>query len=203
MTEPEFCAALSEGWDAVDPDADLVAPGEMGIGATTAAAALSAALFGGPAEAWVGRGTGVDDAGLRLKAETVAAALACHGAALSDPLEALRRVGGRELAAMAGAVAGARARRIPVVLDGYIATAAAAALARATPGALDHCVAGHRSAEAAHGRLLAALGLAPLLDLGLRLGEGSGGATAALVIKAALACHAGMATFAEAGVAGG
>jgi nicotinate-nucleotide--dimethylbenzimidazole phosphoribosyltransferase len=203
MTEAEFLAALSAGWDAVDPTADLFVPGEMGIGNTTAAAALAAALFGGPAGIWVGRGTGVDADGLAAKTATVEAALAFHGVALADPLEALRRVGGRELAAIAGAVAAARARRIPVVLDGFIATAAAATLARLRPGALDHCVAGHRSAEAAHARLLSALGLTPLLDLGLRLGEGSGGAVAALVVKAALACHDGMATFDEAGVSTG
>ncbi|TVQ59287.1 MAG: nicotinate-nucleotide--dimethylbenzimidazole phosphoribosyltransferase [Rhodobacteraceae bacterium] len=203
MTHAEFLASLSAGWDAVDPDADLLIPGEMGIGNTTAAAAVAAALFGGEPAAWVGRGTGVDDRGLAAKAETVAAGLTRHGAALGDPLEALRRLGGRELAAMAGAVAAARARRVPVILDGFIATAAVAPLAQAAPGALDHCLAGHRSAEAGHGRLLSALGLDPVLDLGLRLGEGSGAAAAALILKAALACHDGMATFAEAGVSGG
>jgi len=203
MDDAAFLAALNAGWRAVDAQTDLLIPGEMGIGNTTAAATLAAALFGGAPEAWVGRGTGVDDAGLAAKAATVAAGLARHGAALADPLEALRRVGGRELAAMAGAVAAARTRRIPVILDGFIATAAAAALEKAQAGALDHCLAGHVSAEHAHRRLLDALGKAPLLDLGMRLGEGSGAATAALVVKAALACHAGMATFAEAGVSDG
>ncbi len=201
MDHADFLAALQAGWAAVDPQADLLIPGEMGIGNTTAAAALACALFGGAPQDWTGRGTGVDDAGLAAKAATVAAGLDRHRAALSAPLEVLRRLGGREIAAMAGAIAAARVQRIPVVLDGFICTAAAAALARVAPGALDHCLAGHVSAEAAHGRLLAALGLSPLLDLGMRLGEGSGGATAALVVKAALACHAGMATFAEAGVA--
>jgi len=203
MDDGAFLAALNAGWQAVDPEADLLIPGEMGIGNTTAAAALGAALLGGAPGDWVGRGTGVDDSGLAAKAAAVAAGLARHGAALGDPLEALRRVGGRELAAMAGAIVAARARRIPVILDGFIATAAAAALEKAQPGALDHCLAGHASAEQAHRRLLDALGKAPLLDLGMRLGEGSGAATAALVVKAALACHSGMATFAEAGVSGG
>ncbi|MGF1658936.1 MAG: nicotinate-nucleotide--dimethylbenzimidazole phosphoribosyltransferase [Rubrimonas sp.] len=203
MDEAGFLAALNAGWDAVDPEADLLIPGEMGIGATTAAAALCCALFGGAPADWVGRGTGVDDDGLARKTQVVAEALATHGAALSDPLEALRRLGGREMAAMAGAIAGARARRVPVLLDGFICCAAAAALARATPGALAHCRAGHVSAERAHPRLLAALGMEPLLDLGLRLGEGSGAAAAALLVKAALACHHGMASFAEAGVSEG
>jgi nicotinate-nucleotide--dimethylbenzimidazole phosphoribosyltransferase len=200
MTEAEFFDALRLGWRAVDPGADLFIPGEMGIANTTAAAAVAAALFGGDAAGWVGRGTGVDDAGLALKAKVVAEGLARH--APCPPLEALRRLGGREMAAIAGAIAAARAHRIPVVLDGFITTAAAAALAQAAPGALDHCLAGHRSAEAAHGRLLDALELDPILTLDMRLGEGSGAATAALTLKAALACHAGMATFAEAGVSG-
>lgn len=201
MDHAELLAALTAGWAAVDPEADLLIPGEMGIGNTTAAAALACALCGGAPEQWVGRGTGVDDAGLAVKASTVAAGLERHRAALSAPLEVLRRLGGREIAAMAGAIVAARMMRIPVVLDGFIATAGAAVLAKAAPGALDHCLAGHVSAEAAHGRLLAALGLTPLLDLGMRLGEGSGAATAALLVKAAVACHGGMATFAEAGVA--
>lgn len=203
MTEAELAEAVAAGRAAVDPDADLLIPGEMGIGATTAAAALAAALLGGAGADWCGRGTGIDDAGLAAKVATVDEGLALHREALADPLEALRRLGGREIAAMAGAVVEARARRIPVLLDGFIACAAAAVPARMAPGALDHCVAGHRSAEQGHGRLLAALGLEPVLDLGMRLGEGSGGATAALLLRAALACHDGMATFAEAGVAAG
>ena len=158
MTEAECVAALLAGWRAVDPGADLLVVGEMGIGNTTAAAALAAALFGGRGADWVGRGTGVDAAGLARKAEAVDLALAHHGAALADPLAALARVGGRELAAMAGAIAAARTLRIPVILDGFICTAAAATLAVAAPGALDHAVAGHRSAEGGHGRLLEALG---------------------------------------------
>jgi nicotinate-nucleotide--dimethylbenzimidazole phosphoribosyltransferase len=202
MSEAEVVEALACGWVAVDPAADVLVTGEMGIGNTTSAAALAAALFGGDPAGWVGRGTGVDDAGLARKADAVARGLALHAAALSDPLEVLRCLGGRELAAMAGAIARARVERVPVVLDGFICTASAAVLERAVPGALDHCVAGHVSAEGGHGRLLAALGKEPLLNLGLRLGEGSGAALALGVVKGALACHSGMATFAEAGVSG-
>jgi len=177
--------------------------GEMGIGNTTSAAALAAALFGGSASDWTGRGTGVDDAGLARKADAVARGLALHRDALPDPLQALRCLGGRELAAMTGAIARARMDRVPVLLDGFIATASAAVLARLRPGALDHCQAAHLSGEAGHARLLGALGLGPLLDLGLRLGEGSGAALAIPLLRAALACHSGMATFAEAGVSEG
>ena len=203
MTEDEVVAALGVGWDAVNPTADLLVVGEMGIGNTTSAAALAAALFGGHAREWTGRGTGVDDVGLALKTQVVAEGLALHADALADPLQALRCVGGRELAAMTGAIARAREERIPVILDGYICTAAAAVLERCASGALDHCVAGHVSAEGAHRALLGHLGKEPLLDLGLRLGEGSGAALAIGVLKGALACHSGMSTFAEAGVAAG
>ena len=203
MSEAEVVAALRTGWEAVDAGADVLVTGEMGIGNTTSAAALAAALFGGDPGGWVGRGTGVDDAGLKRKADAVARGLALHAGALGDPLQVLRCLGGRELAAMAGAIARARVERVPVVLDGFICTASAAVLAKAVPGALDHCVAGHVSAEGGHGPLLAALGKEPLLNLGLRLGEGSGAALALGVVKGALACHSGMATFAEAGVSGG
>ena len=203
MSEEDVVAALGVGWNAVNPTADLLVVGEMGIGNTTSAAALAAALFGGAAGDWTGRGTGVDDAGLALKTQVVAEGLTLHGDAMADPLQALRCLGGRELAAMTGAIARAREDRIPVILDGFICTAAAAVLERCAAGALDHCVAGHVSAEGAHRALLDRLGKAPLLDLGLRLGEGSGAALAIGVLKGALACHSGMATFAEAGVAGG
>jgi nicotinate-nucleotide--dimethylbenzimidazole phosphoribosyltransferase len=202
MTEVDCVAALAAGWNAVGEGTDLLVTGEMGIGNTTSAAALCLALHGGRAEDWTGRGTGVDQAGLDRKTAVVAEGAARH-AGLTDPLQILAALGGREIAAMAGAIAGARARGVPVILDGFICTAAAAVLARAVPGALDHCLAGHLSAEGAHGRLLAALGLRPLLDLGLRLGEGSGAAVAISVVRAAVACHSGMATFAEAGVSDG
>ncbi|MBT9244383.1 nicotinate-nucleotide--dimethylbenzimidazole phosphoribosyltransferase [Gemmobacter fulvus] len=201
MSEAELLAALAVGWQAVDVEADLLVVGEMGIGNTTPAAAMACALFGGTAGEWTGRGTGVDDAGLALKTQVVAEGLARHPS--RDPLEVLRCLGGREIAAMAGAIARAHAERIPVILDGFICTAAAAVLALSASGALDHCVAGHASAEGAHRALLSKLGKAPLLDLGLRLGEGSGAALAIGVLKGAIACHSGMATFAEAGVSDG
>ena len=200
MTEADLLAALQAGWAAVDPAADLFIAGEMGIGNTTSAAALAAGLYGG--SGWAGRGTGVDDAGLARKEAAVAAALAHHAGALDDPFEVLRRLGGREVAAMTGAILAARMARVPVVLDGFICTAAAAVLERARAGALDHCIAGHVSAEGAHQRLLDTIGKAPLLSLGLRLGEASGAVLALGVIRGAVATHAGMASFAEAGVSG-
>jgi len=200
MTEAEFLAAVTAGYDAVDPASQLVCVGEMGIGNTTVAATIAAALFGGDGGNWVGRGTGVDDAGLARKAAVVDAALAFHGGALSDPLEALRRVGGRELAAIFGAVLAARHHGACVLLDGFVATAAAAPLALIAPDGLAHAQAAHRSAETAHGQLLEKLALRPILDLGMRLGEASGACLAINVLRSALACHSGMATFADAGV---
>jgi len=202
MSEDDLVAALQAGWHAVRSDADVLVVGEMGIGNTTPAAAIVAALLGGEAADWTGRGTGVDNAGLRNKTSVVAAGVAMHQRA-GDGLEILRRLGGRELGAMAGAIARARSLRIPVILDGFICTAAAACLAHTDQAALDHCIAGHLSAEGAHQKLLSALDKEPLLSLGLRLGEASGGALAIHIVKAALECHSGMATFAEAGVSAG
>ncbi|KIC30281.1 nicotinate-nucleotide--dimethylbenzimidazole phosphoribosyltransferase [Leisingera sp. ANG-M6] len=200
MSQDELLVALKAGWEAVDPSADLLVVGEMGIGNTTPAAALACALFGGEASDWTGRGTGVDDAGLANKTRVVAEGVALHRAAIRDGLDALACLGGREIAAMAGAIAAARVLHIPVILDGFICCAAAACLLQTADGALDHAVAGHQSAEAAHAALLAKLGKEPLLSLGLRLGEASGAALAIQVLKGAIACHSGMATFAEAGV---
>ncbi len=200
MAEEEFLDHLRTGMAAVPPDTDALVVGEMGIANTTSAAAVAMALFGGAAEDWVGRGTGVDDEGMTRKRAVVAAAVDRHAG--GDPIETLRRLGGRELAAMAGAVVQARHQRVPVLLDGYVATAAVAPLSAAAPGALDHCLSAHVSAEPGHRRLVERLGLRPLLDLDMRLGEGSGAALAVGVLKAAVACHTGMATFAEAGVSG-
>lgn len=203
MSEGDCLAALNAGADAVDDGTDLLVLGEMGIGNSTAAAALCAASLGGAAADWVGPGTGVDTAGLARKVATVEAAMACHAGLLSDPFEILRRVGGREIVAIAGAILAARLRRVPVVLDGFICSSAVAPLAMARPGIVDHLIAGHVSAEPGHARLLDRLRLEPLLRLDMRLGEGSGAAVATGVIRAALAAHDRMATFAEAGVAGG
>jgi nicotinate-nucleotide--dimethylbenzimidazole phosphoribosyltransferase len=202
MDEAAFLAAVNTGAASVTRGIDLLCLGEMGIGNTTAAAAVCAALFGGGGARWVGRGTGVDDDGLERKRATVDAGLARHRSVLDDPIGAAAALGGRELAAILGATLAARLLDVPVVLDGFVCTAAAAPLARVARGGLAHAIAGHVSAEAAHRALLEALGLAPLLDLGMRLGEGSGAAVAISVIRAALACHAGMATFGEAGVSG-
>jgi nicotinate-nucleotide--dimethylbenzimidazole phosphoribosyltransferase len=199
LDEVECAATMAYGMEATE-GCDVLCIGEMGIGNTTVAAAIAHALYGGAAEDWVGPGTGVDQEGLRRKADAVRRAVALHKAHLGDPLEVLRRLGGRELAAMTGAVLAARLQRIPVIIDGYVATAAAAVLKAIRSDALDHCVAGHLSAEPAHRRLLQHLGMTPILDLGMRLGEGSGAAMAAGVVKAAADLHNGMATFAAAGV---
>jgi nicotinate-nucleotide--dimethylbenzimidazole phosphoribosyltransferase len=202
MDTDEFLAAVDIGYRTVPPDSDLLAIGEMGIGNTTAASALCTALLGGAAERWVGRGTGVDDAGLERKCAAVKAGLRRHGAILDDPLAVATALGGRELAAIAGATLATRGHKIPVLLDGFVATAAVVPLTRVDRAILDHCRAAHVSAEAGHRLLLRELGLHPLLDLDMRLGEASGAAVAILLLRAALACHAGMATFSEAGVAG-
>ena len=202
MSEDECLAALSAGAAVVEPGLQLLVVGEMGIGNSTAAAALCASAFGGAAMEWVGPGTGVDADGIARKVTVVERALALHAGASHTPFETLRRLGGREIAAIAGAVLEARRQRVPVILDGFISCAAVAPLAAAVPTITDHCLAGHCSAEPGHVALLAHLGLDPLLSLGLRLGEGSGAALAVSVVRAALATHGGMATFAEAGVAG-
>lgn len=203
MDEDVCASCFRTGLDAVPGGADMLIVGEMGIGNTTAAAALACALFGGGAADWTGPGTGLDPVGIAAKTRVVAAAAELHGSEIGYPIEALRRVGGHELAAIAGAVLGARRGRVPVILDGFVATAAAAVLEKCRPGALDHCVAGHVSAEPGHRRLLRALGKEPVLDLGMRLGEGTGAAAALGVVRVAVAAHAGMATFAEAGVSRG
>jgi nicotinate-nucleotide--dimethylbenzimidazole phosphoribosyltransferase len=200
LSEKECAATFAYGMEAIAGGCDLLCIGEMGIGNTTIAAALCLGLFGGEAEDWVGPGTGVDAEGLKRKAAAVSRAVELHRSHLADPLEVLRRLGGRELSAMAGAIMAARMERVPVVIDGYVASAAAAVLFVADPTALDHCIVGHCSAEPAHRALLKKIGKEPLLDLGMRLGEGSGAALAAGVIKAAINCHNNMATFASAGV---
>jgi nicotinate-nucleotide--dimethylbenzimidazole phosphoribosyltransferase len=202
MTEEECARAMAYGMMAVDPGIDALALGEMGIGNTTSAAALCAGLFGGEAVLWTGPGTGVAREALDNKRRAVAQAAALHRPAARDPLDLLRRLGGLELAAIAGAVMAARLGRVPVVLDGFTATAAAAVLFAADPQALDHCIVAHVSAEPGHRVLLEHLRQRALLDLGMRLGEASGATLALGVLKAAIACHNGMATFAEAGVSG-
>ncbi len=200
MSEAECLAALNAGAAVVESGLDLLVVGEMGIGNSTAAAALCARAFGGAAADWVGPGTGVDAAGIARKIAVVEVGIARHADAPATPFETLRRMGGREIAAIAGAVLAARTAGVVVVLDGFISGSAVAPLAASAPGIVAHCIAGHLSAEPGHRRLLARLGLEPLLTLDMRLGEGSGAAVAAGVIRAAVAAHDGMATFAEAGV---
>ncbi len=199
MTISEVEVAMQVGADAVDTTADVLVLGEMGIGNSTVAAVQAAACFGGAGADWVGPGTGADAQMLRLKAKVVDEGLRLHGAATSSA-QTLAAFGGREQAAICGAVQKARAHGIIVILDGFICSAAASVLLRDDAGALDHCLIGHQSAEPGHQRLLQAMGKQPILTLDMRLGEGSGAAIALMVLRAALACHNGMATFAEAGI---
>ena len=200
MSEAECLDALNRGAAVVDDTLDLLVLGEMGIGNSTAAAALCARSFAGSVAGWVGPGTGVDGHGVARKVEVIDRALAFHAAAPRSAFETLRCVGGREIAAIAGAVLRARQLGVPVLLDGFICTAAIAPLAAENPAITAHCIAGHCSAEPGHKRLLSLLGLDPLLTLDMRLGEGSGAAVAANIIRSALAAHDRMATFAEAAV---
>ena len=200
MSETEFLAAVAAGHNAVGKDTDLICFGEMGIGNTTAAAAISAGLFGGETVKWAGRGTGVDDAGLQRKISAIDRGLELHKSVLSDPLKIAAALGGRELAAILGATLAARQKNVPVLLDGFVCTAAVAPLQSLDPSGLAHTLAAHVSAEAGHRGLLEQLGLQPLFDLGMRLGEGSGACLAVNIVRSALECHTGMASFAEAGV---
>ncbi len=200
MTPERLASAAGVASDAVDAavaaGADLLVLGELGIGNTTVSAALPAALLGGGAADWVGRGTGVDDDGLDRKRAAIDAAVARIGGT-SDPIEVMRQVGGAELSAMAAACLRARHHRIPVVLDGYVATAAVLPLHEAEPRALDHCLVGHLSAEPGHRRLLDHLGFEPLLDLQMRLGEGSGALAAVPLVRMACPVVTEVATIEE------
>lgn len=201
MTREEALEAILAGAGLVDTATpDCVGTGEMGIGNTTAASALTAALTGAAPDGVTGRGTGVDDAGFVRKVGAVRRALAANRAALGDPLGTLAAVGGLEIAGLVGVILAGAARRVPVVLDGFIATAAALVAVRLAPAARAYLLAAHRSAEPGHGCLLDALGLEPCLDLGMRLGEGTGAALGIGLLRAALACYREMATFKEAGV---
>lgn len=204
MTESQLAAALQVGGDsaasAAKSGATLFIGGEMGIANTTSAAALACALLNLQPQQLAGPGTGLDQAGVQHKAAVVARALALHAAHLGDPLDVLRRLGGFEIAALTGAFIGCAQRGIPVLVDGYITTAAALLAVRIQPGVADWLVYAHRSAEPGHILMLDALQAEPLLNLGMRLGEGSGAAVAVPIIRLACALHNDMATFAEAGV---
>lgn len=201
MSADDCIAALNIGAAAVAPDTSILVLGEMGIGNSTVAAALAAAVFGGDVKEWVGRGTGSDDEGVKRKVDVIERGLALHEGTLGNGTEILAALGGREQAALCGAVLAARAARIPVILDGFICTAAVAPLYAIDPSALDHCLIGHRSVEPGHQKLIQAMNKSAILDFDMRLGEGSGAALALGIVRSALACHAGMSTFAEAGVA--
>lgn len=202
MDEADCARALSYGMMAVDDGMDVLAVGEMGIANTTSAAAICHALYGGEPRQWVGRGTGVDEFGLSRKVEAVQAAVALHRPAMSDPFDVLRCLGGQETAAITGSIIAARLARVPVLLDGYACTAAAAVLHAVDAHLIDHCKVAHVSAEPGHRLLLERIGQRALLDFDMRLGEASGAALAILVLRAAVACHNGMATFAEAQISG-
>ncbi|CAA9580621.1 MAG: Nicotinate-nucleotide--dimethylbenzimidazole phosphoribosyltransferase, partial [uncultured Thermomicrobiales bacterium] len=206
MARGEAEAAVAAGAAVVearlDDGIDLLALGEIGIGNTTAAAAVTAALLGVTAEATVGPGTGIDDAALAGKRRVVAAALQRHRPDPTDPIAVLAAVGGLELAALAGAMLRAAAARVPVLLDGFPTGAAALVAAALDPAVVPYLIASHRSPEPGHRLVLEWLGKEPLLELGMRLGEASGALLGLQVVDAALAVHAEMATFAEAGVAG-
>jgi len=200
MSDADCAEAFFYGMTTVKDHTDLLCLGEMGIGNTTSAAAVAHGLFGGSAETWVGRGTGVDDETLGKKIAVVGESVLVNKDAMTDGLEVLRCLGGRELAAMAGAVVAARLKRIPVLLDGYVCTSAVAALETTCPGALDHCLVAHNSVEPGHQLICEKIGKKALFDLDMRLGEGSGAVLAVGLVRSAVACHNNMATFADAGV---
>ena len=206
LTAEEAQTALEIGRriadDEVDAGADLLIAGDMGIGNTTAATALIALLTGTEPVLAVGRGTGVDDAGWCRKTAAVRDAMYRSRSARTDPVALLAACGGADLAAMAGFCAQAAVRRTPLLLDGLVVTAAALVAERLAPGARLWWQAGHRSPEPAHGLALADLGLTPIVDLGLRLGEGTGAAVALPIVRVAVATLASMATFGDAGVSG-
>jgi nicotinate-nucleotide--dimethylbenzimidazole phosphoribosyltransferase len=203
MTEDETFAAMMTGANAIPDDADMILVGEMGIANTTSAAAIGLACLGGAAADWVGPGTGVDADGLRLKADVINRGIATNKHLMSSGFGILSALGGREIAAIAGAVLAARHRRLPVLLDGFISTASVLPLLFDEAAALDHCLISHRSQEPGHHMIIEKTGKQPIIDLGLRLGEGSGAAIALPIIRAAIASHSGMATFAEANVSEG
>ena len=202
LTEQECCSAMAYGMMDANEGIDIICLGEMGIGNSTAAAALCYALYGGQAADWVGHGTGVAGDALHHKIAVVEQAIETHRAVIDngDGLDILACFGGLELAAIAGAIIATRMGHIPVLLDGFACTAAAAVLQQIRPDILDHCQVGHLSKEPGHARLLHKLDKKPLLDLHMGLGEGSGAVLALGLVQAAVACHHGMATFEEAAV---
>jgi len=202
MSEEECARAMAYGMMSVEPGLDIICLGEMGIGNTTSASAIARGLFGGAAKDWVGLGTGISTEGLRKKIEIVEKGYTRHKDKKKDPLSLFAALGGLELAAIIGAVIAARLARVPVILDGFACTMAAAVLFAIEPKAIDHCLVAHCSVEPGHKKLLALIGKTPLFDLEMRLGEGSGATLSLGILKAALDCHLGMATFDSAGISG-
>jgi nicotinate-nucleotide--dimethylbenzimidazole phosphoribosyltransferase len=198
MSEIELCEAMETGFQSVNLDADIILLGEMGIGNSTISSALATSVFGGSVESWVGAGTGSDQKGQAHKAAIIELGIKKHGS--QKGLKALQTFGGREQAAICGAILAARSASIPVLLDGFICTAAAAPLFGASRSSLDHCLFGHLSTEPGHKFLLEAMGKSAILNLNMRLGEGTGAALALSIIRSAVACHNNMATFESAGV---
>ncbi|MBB5073036.1 nicotinate-nucleotide--dimethylbenzimidazole phosphoribosyltransferase [Bartonella callosciuri] len=195
MDERSAAATMAFGMESIAGGTDLLCIGEMGIGNTTIASALCLALFGGKVEEWTGRGVGSEGEFYQRKIAAIKAAVSLHKDHFDDPFEIMRRLGGREIAAMVGAILAARMEKIPVILDGFVATAAAAVLYKMHPRALDHTLIGHVFSESVHRKLLEKIEKEPLLDLGIRLGEGTGAAIAAGIVKAAILTHTQMAIF--------
>ena len=202
MSDTECAEAIAFGMSVIDETSDVACLGEMGIGNTTSAAAICLALYGGSALSWAGPGTGLDKPGIGKKAEVIGIGVNNFKPDMRDGLDVMMCLGGRELAAIAGAVIGARLKKVPVMLDGFVSTAAAAVLQSVNKRALDHCKVGHISQEPGHKVLLEKLGKNALLDQHMRLGEATGAVLAVSLLKAAVACHNNMATFGEAGVSG-
>jgi nicotinate-nucleotide--dimethylbenzimidazole phosphoribosyltransferase len=186
--------------EAIEDGCKLLAPGEMGIGNTTAASAVTAVFTGRPVAEVTGRGTGLDDPGLAHKVEVIQKAISVNRPDADDPLDVLHKVGGFELGAIAGLILGAAANRVPVVVDGFISTAGALIAQRLHPDVAGYLFAAHRSVEPGHQAALSALGLDPLLDMKMRLGEGTGAALGMFLLKTSLAVLNEMATFSSAGV---
>jgi len=204
MTEAQMLEAIQVGIDVLNAQADqgitLIATGEMGIGNTTAASAITAALLGVEVARVTGHGTGIDDRQLAHKIQVIERALATNKPAASDPLDVLMKVGGLEIAGLVGVIWASAARRLPVIIDGFISGAAALVAVEQCSLVRPYLIAGHTSVEPGHQLIYQKLGLKPLLNLDLRLGEGTGAVLAMNIIEAALRTHREMATFAEAGV---
>ena len=202
LDEKSAAATFAFGMEAIAGEPDLLCLGDLGSGNTAVAAAIYCALFGGSASDWAGREASMEDDAHEAKVQAISRAVELHRDHLKDPLEIMRRLGGRETCAIAGAIAAARLQGIPVLLDGYTVCAAAALLQALNPAALDHCIAAHVSSHGAHADVLRRLGKQPLLDMSIALGEGAGATLAIGIIKAAVACHNEMATREQAHVTG-